>query len=140
MSELKSRAEMAEELLPCSWGTINDTVCGGNYKCGPCQRRPAVAAALRKRDEEHARCYESLHESNLRCDALLNDHLVLESQLADEKDVRIKKENMLDTVLSDREALRAELAVLKEQNQTLWASLTAEKRHELNVAVLKGSK
>jgi len=40
----------AEELLPCAWKNINDSMCSGEGKCGACRMRPAVAAKLRERD------------------------------------------------------------------------------------------
>lgn len=53
MTDQDEAARQAESLLPCLWPTASEA-CHVSLLCINCMQRPAVAAALRERDEKIA--------------------------------------------------------------------------------------
>ncbi len=117
MEDTRDQADReAEELLPDS------TLIELQYAI---KHRPAVAAELRKRDEryrtmstvemmcENPNVDAHVREWEARCLKAEDQLAQAKAEIADIEAVLCKKENMLDRVLGDREALRIELAALK---------------------------
>ncbi len=114
----KDQAEIeAEELLPCFYDGTNlqcDPEANRPY-CAMCQKRPSVAAALRKRDDEirdHCVCVFKVNLGDYVCVEVCKYH---DDQLA-AANAEIKRLNGLAGLyLVDLDILRAEIAQLKAQ-------------------------